>query len=859
MGEKVHHRPKESSPQFADEGDFYGPNADLPKGEWIMKATSGASRLLSANLLFRICFAAALCFACLPMPLRAQTVSTWNGGAGAWSDCPPSGTALWDTCGGNPPTFPDGNYNAVINAGQVTATSASIVNLSIGSSGSLLFASGTPGLLTLTGTSLVNNGAISIDSGNGLEILGPTSLTISGSGAISIAGSRFDGSNTPNVTLQQPLSGNGAFALGMNLTNQSTINATGGTLEMQPSSVVNTGTFEASTGATLSFSPGGPVSFNNTGGVIKALNGGVVQLFSSTYTGGTLATVGTGVIQATGDAILNNLTNTGTIQAGTTAVLQNTVTNNGVIQVPGATLAMTGKVTLTGSGSVILSGSSNVKQFTGSDSLTSQQLIHGSGTIFELPLTNQSTLSADSAGNTLFLSGGTTTNTSLMQATGGGILELDTVVNNSGGTIEAFPGSTVIFTNNFNGSINGGTLTTSGTGVIESRNGVLDGTVNIPTNAGKLLVKNSDLFFQGTINNTGTITLSGNSCISLNQPSVLTGSGHLIMASTTCIDGSGLAFTNQSTIQGSGLIGDSNPMPITNTGTIIANQSPNPITIHPNSTGFTNMGKLAVNSGSTLNVIAPFNNLSSTGTLSGGTYSVTGTLGIPGAVVANGGNITLTGVKAELQNTSTLTNALSALAANATTGALALMNGQALTTSANFSNSGKTTVGAASSFTVGGSYTQLAGSTTVDGTLTTAPFGLSLQKGTLVGKGTIASAITSSASVTAGDSTTKPGILTVNGSFAQESTGTLNISLGGTTAGTFGDLAISNGVSLAGKLAIKLINGFVPAIGDNFTIVSGSVVTGKFATVTGTSINSSEHFQVNYNSTDVTLTVVAGP
>jgi hypothetical protein len=161
----------------------------------------------------------------------------------------------------------------------------------------------------------------------------------------------------------------------------------------------------------------------------------------------------------------------------------------------GPALAMTGAVTLAGSGSIIMSGSAHLNRFTGSDSPTNQQLVHGSGTIFELPLTNQSTLSADSKGNTLFLSGGKTTNTSLMQATGGGILELDTVVNNSGGTIEAFPGSTVIFTNSFKGSINGGTLTTSGTGMIESQNGVLDGTVKVPTNAGKLLVKNFDLFF----------------------------------------------------------------------------------------------------------------------------------------------------------------------------------------------------------------------------------------------------------------------------------------------------------------------------------------------------------------------------
>ena len=42
-----------------------------------------------------------------------------------------------------------------------------------------------------------------------------------------------------------------------------------------------------------------------------------------------------------------------------------------------------------------------------------------------------------------------------------------------------------------------------------------------------------------------------------------------------------------------------------------------------------------------------------------------------------------------------------------------------------------------------------------------------------------------------------------------QSKGTLNIYVGGTTVGTFGDLAVSNGVALGGTLMIKLVNGFV--------------------------------------------------
>jgi hypothetical protein len=175
-----------------------------------------------------------------------------------------------------------------------------------------------------------------------------------------------------------------------------------------------------------------------------------------------------------------------------------------------------------------------------------------------------------------------------------------------------------------------------------------------------------------------------------------------------------------------------------------------------------------------------------------------------------------------------------------------------------FTNVGKTTVGSTSSFTVSSSYTQTAGTTTVDGTIT-APSGMTLQKGSLLGKGTVAAAVTSTgATVTAGDSSSKPGTLAITGSYTQQSKGTLDIYIGGSAAGTFGDLAVSNGVSLGGTLTIKLVNGFVPAVGDSFPIVKGSTLSGTFATVNGTSINSSEHFEVNYTSTAVTLTVVSG-
>src|SRR5579863_1360367 len=440
-------------------------------------------------------------------PALAQTTSTWSGGSGEWAPCPKNGgNALWDTCSLSTPEYPDGNYIAVINGGPVTLSGTdgdTIVNLTLGSGGSVDIIGG---YVFITGNTISNNGSITITNGNGLALIGQGAIvTLSGTGTVNMTSSlsNFDGTAGSNPTLinQQTIVGQGQLGKeGFSIQNQGTINAVGGLLTVQPSSagIINTGLMEASSGATLDIVYGFLGPFNNAGGTIKALDGGIVQLQGEIYTGGTITTAGSGVIQLTGGTVLNGLTSSGLVQITTDlGDLQNTVTNTGTIQLHSGTLSMLGSVTLTGSGSLIMSGASFLNQNGAGGSLTNQQLIHGSGTINQLPVTNQATIAADSSSNTLTLAGGATTNKGTLEASGGGTLELETVVNNTGGTIEALAGSTVILNSGFNGSVNGGTLTTSGTGVIESQDGMLDGTVNVPTNAGKLTVPNGqDLFLQ---------------------------------------------------------------------------------------------------------------------------------------------------------------------------------------------------------------------------------------------------------------------------------------------------------------------------------------------------------------------------
>ena len=191
-----------------------------------------------------------------------------------------------------------------------------------------------------------------------------------------------------------------------------------------------------------------------------------------------------------------------------------------------------------------------------------------------------------------------------------------------------------------------------------------------------------------------------------------------------------------------------------------------------------------------------------------------------------------------------------------------------MTTGGNFTNTGTFTIGSGSAFTVGGTgttFAQTAGTTTDSGTLTLlSSSALTLSGGTLFGNGTINGGLTSSSTVTPGTSSTATGILTDKGAYTQNSTGVLDISIGGTTAGTQYDQVNPTSAKLNGTLTTTLINGFTPTVGQQFSIMNFGSETGTFASCDGTAggatcpINSSEHFTVTYNPTDVVLTVVSG-
>lgn len=129
-----------------------------------------------------------------------------------------------------------------------------------------------------------------------------------------------------------------------------------------------------------------------------------------------------------------------------------------------------------------------------------------------------------------------------------------------------------------------------------------------------------------------------------------------------------------------------------------------------------------------------------------------------------------------------------------------------------------------------------------------------IDSGVLRGAGAVAAEVTNAGSVSPGQSA---GILNITGSYTQSAAGMLAIELGGTTAGAQHDrLAITGFAALGGSLQLSLINGFVPAVGNTFTILTAASISGTFATVTFTNLPPSLSASVSYSSNSVVVSII---
>jgi autotransporter-associated beta strand protein len=103
--------------------------------------------------------------------------------------------------------------------------------------------------------------------------------------------------------------------------------------------------------------------------------------------------------------------------------------------------------------------------------------------------------------------------------------------------------------------------------------------------------------------------------------------------------------------------------------------------------------------------------------------------------------------------------------------------------------------------------------------------------GTLAGSGTVNGAVTNNdrGTITPGDALGVPGVLTIVSNYTQVPTATLVIQIGGAEPSQVSVLDIQGSANLNGYLEPVLVNGFVPRMGESFTILNYASHTSSFS------------------------------
>jgi hypothetical protein len=155
-----------------------------------------------------------------------------------------------------------------------------------------------------------------------------------------------------------------------------------------------------------------------------------------------------------------------------------------------------------------------------------------------------------------------------------------------------------------------------------------------------------------------------------------------------------------------------------------------------------------------------------------------------------------------------------------------------------------------------GGYGQSAGSTAVDGLLTSnAP--IQIDGGILSGSGVIQADVMMGGTMSPGDS---PGKLRIIGNYTQLSGGTFFAQLAGLMPGTqYSQLQVSGTATLDGTLDVVLLNGFVVHLGNSFVLMTFADEIGQFSTLDLPALSVGEMWLLTYNAHNLTLSAVPSP
>jgi hypothetical protein len=434
----------------------------------------------------------------------AQQTATWLGGSGLWTE-----GDKWST-GAAPKNSGGDTFAVVIDNGNAAASVVTLntnptVDSLVLDAGDTLTIVNANGLTLATEDGLVNNGTLTLDGNDSNFAL--TGLTLSAGGTIAGSGHIALSNDSENrvvtgadkvITLgsAQTLSGAGRLLDGSGgLVNQGTIQATlpkGLVIDPGSPGFENQGTLRATGGGTLELRHG---TFTNTGQAISAEADSTVRLEPGTeVVGGTLKSVGDGLIAVDGNTTLDGVAVEGRLDQGDGArvTVVGDLTNDALWKVIGTgnfavteVYFETEGASLSGSGTLEFNDDAqNTLSALGALTQDGGHTIRGRATI-DAPggLTNLGTIEATLAGRLILKPGSPGfVNQGTVAATGSGGLENLGIYRQTAGTtrVETLLESTGDL------DLEGGLLT--GSGEVKARLDQTGGTVSPGSSPGTLTV-----------------------------------------------------------------------------------------------------------------------------------------------------------------------------------------------------------------------------------------------------------------------------------------------------------------------------------------------------------------------------------
>ncbi len=678
-------------------------------------------------------------------------------------------------------------------SGNVVPGSGDDVTISVAANPTIAITSGTQWI-----NSLVCDETLTL-SGAMLSM----STTAQINGAFTLSSGTLSVGTTSQINGTFTISSGTVYVAG-NMTINGACNWTGGTMGGTGKTII------ASTG-TLNLN-GSNVSLNGSmdnNGRINWSNGGTLGMTSATLTNnGQINYSGTGNSSINSTSGTNLIANNGTINQGgsATATIAIPFNNAGTVNVQAGTLSVSGGGT--DSGGFAIGSGATLGFAGGTHSLSTTATISGAGGI----VVNAGTLTVNGAVN---VGGPATFSSGLVSFLAVSSLGNTTV---SGATVSFNAAAGLSNTTvsggivNFNaaasingGSISSGTLSGSAdvtvTGIVAWTGGTMSGAgKTIIASTGTLNLSGSgNVALSRSMDNKGTIAWSGGGAVNMTN-ATLTNNGQINYSSSASpyinlTSGTNLVVNN-GTINKGGSGWAVIAVPFNNVGTVNVQVG----TLNLVGGGTDNSG-FSVSSGATLGFV-------------GGTHSLGVAAGITGAgkLTASAGTVTV--------------NSVVNVGTAAFSGATALFN--------NTFTAGSMTMGS-------GSVTFAAAATITD---SANCFGGSLSSNAAFSAGSLS--VSGAMLFTLGASSTA-----VVGTYTQTA-GTLAVTLANTTPGSgYGRIVASGAASLGGNLVINLAG--TPAMGDSFDIISGSTVSGTFATISPPAASGGGYVSTTYRPTQARL------